>query len=138
LIEAVTLTSPENGTSVFSINICRLFCISDSDSYFSTPMIWSHSPHRKYSNIVDLPVPRPPIKVLYCWFRFNSILPKNLELVTLILLKNICGNIGSVKDNLDSFAKLAWRSASAVGVAHLTQVVAVPKSWNVSLRLSEV
>src|SRR5699024_8507179 len=48
------------------------------------------------------------------------------------------GSAGSFNEILDSCARHAWRSASAVGVAHFIQVGYLPsKSW-AALRLSDV
>src|SRR2546422_493372 len=97
-----------------------------SESVLSTGS--SQSPQRKYSRIVDLPVPRPPMTALYCSLKSTSSLPRNFEFDTLMDVIQRFGSSGSPCDKRDSFARQACRKASAVGSDHLTQVVCLPRS----------
>src|SRR5579863_3865342 len=132
----VTITSPLSFCSVSSISFFLLACTGAMSESVSTG--WSQSPHRRYSRMVDFPVPRPPITALYCWFNSISSLPRNFELDTLNDVIQRLGSSGSSCDRRDSFARHACRSASAVGSDHLTQVVCLPRSEWSRFRLSEV
>src|SRR5690348_4581495 len=123
----VTITSPSTFCRVSSISFFRLICTGAiSESEFSTG--WSQSPQRRYSSIVDLPVPRPPITALYCWLKSTSTLPRNFEFDTLIEVIQRLGRSGSSCERRDSFARQACLNASAVGSDHLTHVVCLPRS----------
>src|SRR5713101_469726 len=99
---------------------------------------WSHRPQRKYSRIVDFPVPRPPITALYCWLKSTSTLPRNFEFETLMEVIQRLGSSGSSCERRDSFARHACLNASAVRSDHLTHVVCLPRSEWSRLLLSEV
>jgi hypothetical protein len=88
--------------------------------------------------MVDFPVPRPPIKALYCELKDNSIGPRKALLLTLMLETTADGSLGSKWLMRDSWAKQAPRSASAVGLAHLIHDEHFPRSAWFSLRLSDV
>src|SRR5579871_1996111 len=125
LSKNVTITSPSTFCKVSSISFFLLVCTGAiSESELSTG--WSQSPQRRYSRIVDFPVPLPPITALYCWLKSRLSLPRNLEFDTLIEEIDRLGSSDSPCDSRDSFARDACLSASAVGSDHLTHVVCLP------------
>src|SRR5690349_3281560 len=91
-----------------------------------------------YSRIVDLPVPRPPITALYCGLKSSVIGPRNLLFETSSRITWIEGILGSTCEMREWRARHAWRSASAVGIAHFTQVECMPRFLKSRVRLSDV
>src|SRR5262245_31227155 len=91
-----------------------------------------------YSRIVDLPVPRPPMMALYCGLKSRIIGPRNLLFETSRRVSLIGGSLGSACEILECRARQAWRSASAVGCAHLTHVTCIPSMEKSRFLLSDV
>ena len=72
--------------------------------------------------MVDFPVPLPPMIALYCGFKVSSMGPMNLLLLTETRSMYTEGKTRMSWDIRDSFAKQAWRSASAVGSDRFCQI----------------